>query len=119
MLDDQDHIVDIWTDVLAPYEVFHHMYMLGDFAKCMLSDNLSLYEYWEHVTSRPWASKHPMFGNPHLWKYTVPLNYFTDGAEFSKSSSAEGLQQQNRQSTSQRLSRALSFQHASITIASS
>ena len=92
LLDDNDAVIETSVDVLAPYEVFHYMYHGGDFAKTFLSDEISLYSYWETLMSQPWASAHPLFGRPHLWSCTVPLNYFTDGADFSKSSSAEGLE---------------------------
>ena len=71
--------------VLSPYEVFHVLYEEGAFAKSITGD-FNLRSYWSHLMSQPWASTHYLFDKPELWDTTIPLVFFTDGAEFAKSS---------------------------------
>lgn len=91
LLDGDDKANTVWCDVIAPYELFHWLWKEGDFDRSMLSNDTSLTEYWTVLLSHNWAASHPLKNKEHLWPLTVPIVYFTDGAEFSKSSCAEGL----------------------------
>ena len=91
LLDQNDVPSDVATDALAPYEILHFLYEDGQFSESLLSDKMPLHTYWETLMKHDWTIDHPMRGRPDLWGTTIPLVYFTDGAEFSKSSAAEGF----------------------------
>jgi hypothetical protein len=76
--------------VLAPYELFHHLWTHGHFSKSLLGKHGDdLEHYWEMVL--PTMPEHPLHTDTHLRRFTVPIIWFTDGAEFSKSSQSEGV----------------------------
>jgi hypothetical protein len=83
----------VLTPILAPHEVFHHLYHeggLATFKEAMVGDNIELADYWSTLMQQDWSSDHPMRAKRDVWDRTVPLLFFTDGAEFSKGSAAEG-----------------------------
>jgi hypothetical protein len=78
--------------VIAPHEAFHHLWVSGDFERTLLADGrVSLQEYWECAMSQDWCANHPLRDKPDMWPFAVPIVWFTDGAEFSKSSQAEAV----------------------------
>lgn len=77
--------------VLAPYEVFHNIYKYCNFRRNMLSDEVDLELYWWSYMQQPYGSVHPLYGKPHLWKHAIPIIWFVDAAEFSKSSNASAM----------------------------
>ena len=84
---------NVLTDVIAPYEVFHFLHKSQSFKQSMLSDKTSLAMYWRRFFSRRAArgtNLHPLQSKRPIWHTAIPLLFFTDGAEFSKSSAAEG-----------------------------
>ena len=81
---------DVMVPVLAPYEVMHFLYVAGKLERSLLSPDMPLKTYWEKLMSQDWAATHPMKHKPHLWDYTIPICFFTDGAEVSKATSLEG-----------------------------
>jgi hypothetical protein len=81
---------DTLTDVLCPYEVFHFLYHSGDFHSNLIGDDITLFEYWKNASTQEWFQNHPLKNSPDKWHKAIPLIWFTDGAEFSKSSAAEG-----------------------------
>jgi hypothetical protein len=91
--DQDDKVQRVATEVIAPYEVMYWLYQsgLGNFHKSLLGTQ-SLESYWKHILAQPWAASHPLQkpGSEKFLKYTIPMVFFTDGAVFSKSSSAEG-----------------------------
>ena len=91
LLDEDDVEVISEVPVVCPYEALHFLYERGDLQKSCLSESLALKSYWEHVLAQDWAANHPLKNNESLWEWTIPLVFFTDGAEFSKSSAAEGV----------------------------
>ena len=85
-----NHVVDL--PVIAPYEMFHHLYNNGNFSRNMVGDGcIDLAHYWSVAMRQPWAVGHPLKGKPHLWKFAIPIVWFTDGAEFAKGSQTEGV----------------------------
>lgn len=91
LLDENNKQTSAVVDVFAPYEIFHHLHEAGQFQDSLMSLEVPLDRYWETLLAHPDFSQHPLKDKPHLWPTTVPVSYFTDGAEFSKSSSAEGF----------------------------
>ena len=91
LLDESGMEQDFLCDVLAPYEVLHWLHKAGHVNSSLLSTTVSPQEYWSVLLSQPWAANHPLQGKPHLWPLTIPIVYFTDGAEVSKASSSEGF----------------------------
>jgi hypothetical protein len=87
--------IDVLTPMLAPYEVLHHLYNAGplNFERGMLSKTVPLHAYWESYFADPESdvASHPLANDPEKWATAIPVLFFTDGAEFSKSSAAEGL----------------------------
>jgi hypothetical protein len=85
-----NHRVDV--PLIAPYEMFHHLYEHGNFRRNMLGDgSVNLREYWSLAMSQPWAANHPLQGKPEVWPWAIPIVWFTDGAEFTKGSQTEGV----------------------------
>ena len=85
-------IRDVAVPIIAPHELFHHLYANGNFERFMLgAGNTSLNEYWSAAMGCEWTQTHPLRNQPHMWPFAVPIVWFTDGAEFSKSSASEGV----------------------------
>ena len=90
---------DVLTPVLAPYEILHHLYNAGPevFEKAMLSPRVTLNDYWRSFFADPTSDvgEHPLASSPEEWSSSIPLLFFTGGAELFKSSAAEGVHKKN------------------------
>ena len=79
--------IDVMTDVLAPYEVLHFLHKSKVFARSMLSDDLSLSDYWRTMFSRsiPGSTdEHPLKGDAAKWSSAIPLVFLLMGQNLVK-----------------------------------
>lgn len=79
------------VEIICPFELLHCIYTEGDFARSMQTSDISFRQYWEVFLQQEDAKDHRLQNRSDLWDWAVPVRWFADGAEFSKSSAVEGI----------------------------
>lgn len=68
--------------MLLPHELVAGVHACGPsvFAALFLDDACTCEQFWRHVSASPWGQRHPVFREPSLLGWTIPLRFHGDDA---------------------------------------